>query len=208
MFGKKESSFCPIIKDNCKKAGCKFWRMDDCSLAVFFETQGVTFFNQLAELDEIEKNKENEKSTDYSWLEKTSEEKIINEMIEYSLKEFPDEKYLSYSFKNIFWQSKGLGDKYNFPTDIKIKIEKVESKADNLFQKKIEEQEKEKIEDTIENCFNWAKKYNSTKLTKSDVNAYLLEIGKSFSTTSKDIIYSKVNMKLKNPKSLDEFNKL
>lgn len=103
MFGKKnEGSFCPIIKDDCKKAGCKFWRMDDCSLALFFETQGVSFFNQVAQLDELEKEQENKEPVDYSYLEKKTDDEIIDELVSYVLKEFPDTKYLTYTYKNLF----------------------------------------------------------------------------------------------------------
>lgn len=198
MFGKsEEGTFCPIIKDTCKEKKCKFWNDQDCMVANFFESQVIDFINKSEMMENLTAPRE-QKEVDYSWLEKTSEEDIINEMIEFSLKEFPDEKYLTYSLKNIFWQSKKLDDKYNLPSEMKIKIEKIESKADNVLRKKVEEKEKERLDQIIQNCYDWAKENGSSKLTKSDVNAYIMEVGESLTQASKDILYSKVNMRLKN----------
>lgn len=196
MFGKKkELGFCPLIKEDCKGEKCKFWRMDDCSMALFFETQGVTFFNQVARLDEIEKE---EKNIDYSWFEKSNEEELSTELVEYALEQNPDEKYLSHFIQNMFWNVKGLENTYNLPSELKLKTDRIENKAQILFRKKIEAQEKEKLDEIVEQCFSWAKSNGALKLTKSDINAYLMENEISLTQNIKDILYSKVNMKLKN----------
>jgi hypothetical protein len=193
----EESSFCPLIKGDCKKEKCKFWRMEDCSIAMFMETQGVTFFNAVADMEDTEKEKEEEIPVDYSWLTETSEDKIITELVDYAFKELPDDKYLTHFIKKTFWSEKKIDDSYDLPRELRLKVELIENKADMLFNKRLLIEEKEKLTKIVDECYNWAIGLNSTKLTKADVNAYIMENEILLTQTSKDILYSKVNMKLK-----------
>lgn len=195
-MGKEDQTFCPIIKDKCKKEECKFWISEDCVMVHFFESQVIEFINKSEAMQELSE-KRKKKEENYSFLEEGSEEDLSKELVEYALKEVPNEKYLSHFVKNMFWKIKGIESTYDLPSQLKLKVERVENKAETQKRQEVEKQEKLKLDTIIEDCLKWAKENGATKLTKSDVNAYVMDSEKSLTQASKDILYSKVNMRLK-----------
>ena len=71
--------------------------------------------------------------------------------------------------------------------------EKTISIADRV----MEEKEKEKMPELIDECIKWAEENNLKKLTKAQMTVFLDEKDCSLIWTNEDILYTKVNFKLK-----------
>ncbi len=198
MVEKDEVKFCPLIKQDCKKEKCQFWRMDDCSMASYCEMNVMKFYSEVAMLEAVdEQKKEEQEKIDYSSLEKGIDKDFAQELVNFSIKEVPKQRYLSNTIKHMFWDEKKLYNKYDFPSELKLKAVRIEKLAENLLIEQLDVEEKKRLESAVENCLKWAKENDMLKLTKPDINAYVMDSGESFTQASKDILYSKVNMKLR-----------
>lgn len=119
-------------------------------------------------------------------------EELVEEYYNYILKEFPNaSRHDMYNAERVFWQEKGV-DKY-ITGKGRILIDKVS----NLVERKLEVREREMLPKLIEECIKWCKEIELNKLTKSNVLGFLAEKEMNLSGHSKDILYNRVNIKLK-----------
>ena len=136
----------------------------------------------------IQKSSENRLQKE---LDKKSIEDIGEEFMEYLLKEFPDATTRDvYVTERAFWDKKGISI---ISGDDIILSEKVRKYAD----KKITDREKEKLPGLIEGCLAWAKENELKKVSKRNLDVFLDEQDIRIRWETRDKIYNKVNMRLK-----------
>lgn len=124
-------------------------------------------------------------------LETLSIDEIGEEFMEFLLKEFPKPTTRDvYMAERAFWDKKGIS---MISADGIILSEKIRKYAD----KKITDKEKEKIPEIVESCLTWAKENSLKKVFKRNLDVFLDEQEITLSWETKDRIYNKVNMKLK-----------
>lgn len=97
-----------------------------------------------------------------------------------------------YTAREAFWQEKGVNRFYSGKG--RILMEKVSS----IVERKLEAKEKETLPQLIKDCIEWAKENGLKKITKSNINGFLAEKEVNLSFSNKDILYNRVNLKLKN----------
>jgi len=126
-------------------------------------------------------------------VRKKSVEELADEYYKYIEKEFPNagrrELYIA---GEAFWQEKGVNRFYSGKG--RILMERVLS----IVERKLEAKEKETLPQLIEDSIEWAKENGLKKMSKSNINGFLAEKGDNLSTSNKDILYNRVNFKLKN----------
>jgi len=126
-------------------------------------------------------------------VRKKSVEELADEYYKYIEKEFPKAgRYELHITRESFWQEKGVNRFYSGKG--RILMEKVS----NIVERKFEAKEKEKLPQLIEDCIEWANENGLKKITKSNINGFLAEKEDGLSTNNKDILYNRVNLKLKN----------
>lgn len=124
---------------------------------------------------------------------------LAKEMVEFAYKEFSDSLTSFYKVADAFWESKGL----NFiGADAKnrIKMERVNQIAEKEVMNALVNKEKEQLPKIIENCVSWAKENGFNKLTRSTMQAFLLEKGLDLTSLTQDALYIRVNFELKKKK--------
>jgi hypothetical protein len=195
--------FCPLIKEPCKREGCMFWteetvgkRKGNCSLNLFASTIGQI----MTEEAEIQPE---EVSTETSFRKsvelKESAEELVAQLIEFFKKEYPEHEIKStfpHDISRLFWASKGLDSVFLFDSSTRLKMGAVEMKAYEKLNQERVQKEKEMLPKLIENCLEWARKQGVKRVTRSNVNFFLSESEVKVSSTTRDILYSKVNLEL------------
>jgi len=63
--------------------------------------------------------------------------------------------------------------------------------------KELQQKEKEMIPKLVEEGIKWAKDNELKKMTKSNIIGFIAEKGLNLSSNSKDILYNRINLKLK-----------
>jgi hypothetical protein len=119
-------------------------------------------------------------------------------MIDFIKEQLPTPDRLGfYRVKEFFWSKKGVVNRFSINPEIKFKMEKVEMNAQKRIEEAQMEEEKEKIPDLIDSCIDWCKDNGLKKVTKTNVKAFLAEKETTLSRNSEDILYQRVNFKLK-----------
>lgn len=169
-----------------------FWKEELCVLVNYLETNSV----MPSFITEKEKEEE-DKINKFEWIKTLSIKESAKELIKFKDEISPKSYWLDTNIIRLFWQKKGLNSIYNLSSEEQLKINTIESEAKIIIDNNRDKKEKEKLEFLIKNCYSWAKINKSTKLTKADINAFLVENSEELSTDNKGVLYSKVNMKLK-----------
>jgi hypothetical protein len=136
------------------------------------------------------------------------EEEIAKELADYAKSEHgalnEDRFYIS-SITKYFWQNYGI-DPWNNPSDVEQKKDKVVRIADKLLKEEREEikrmqleKEEEQLPKMVEACVEWAKKKGLKKVTKQDVELFLLEGKIEILSETNRTLYLKANDLLKSP---------
>ena len=134
---------------------------------------------------------------------KTSKE-LAKDLITFIKKEFSDEdiRYIG-RFSNMFWNQMNF-QKWNAPANIQLKIEKAENIAQKLISEEIEKKEKEQLEQErkelpklVDKCVEWASEKGLKRVTKSDVDVFLMEIDKTVLPATKNQLYAITNVEIK-----------
>ncbi len=123
-------------------------------------------------------------------------DELAKEMVEFAYKEFPDSLTEFYNIADAFWQSKGLRV---FSSDAKsrLKMDKVKQMAEKEVMSSVISKEKEQLPKIIEECISWAKGNGFNKLTRANLQAFLLEKELNLSYQTQDALYIKANFELK-----------
>jgi hypothetical protein len=131
-------------------------------------------------------------------LKEKSEEDLAEEMIDFIKEQLPTPDRLGfYRVKEFFWSKKGVVNRFSISPEIKFKMEKVEMNAQKRIEEAQMEEEKEKLPDLIDSCIDWCKDNGLRKVTKTNVKAFLAEKETTLTRNSEDILYQRVNFKLK-----------
>jgi hypothetical protein len=166
-----------------------FWFKDGVK---YVYSQSTEWWEMIADLlaEEIE---EEDKIPDE--IMKKPAEQLADELVAF-IEEFPDATY-THSLTSLFWESKGL-EEASMIDDVQFEIKrrKVGSLAEIKLEKKNQKKEKELIPKLVEDCVKWARESGFKKITKANVDHFLYEKKQALSKTSRDAIYSKVNLAL------------
>ena len=134
---------------------------------------------------------------------KTAEE-LAEEMASFLKKEFPEDFIIGksiYALSDFFWQTKGVDIYYYneiYPSEIVSKIARVPYIAEKIFKKEIMEKEKAILSSLAESCIERIRKAGINKITKNDVEAFLIEKNvKFYMPETKSMLYHMVKAKTK-----------
>lgn len=187
--------FCPLIREACHGEGCVLWRNETCLLASFVEVIS-------SPEEEIEAEKEIP-----SEIEMKTLEQLAVELATFVKRQFPEAENMRgslYRAKNVFWASKGLPETFGLPPEIRLKVEKAEMLAEQklgeeqtIKERTQIEKEKQSLPPLINECVEWAKRFDLRRVTKSDIGAFLAEKNVELTTHSTNLLYAKANLLLK-----------
>jgi len=195
------ATFCPLIKDKCKKSECLAWKDDACLIFVFLDIQIEN--NKLADLDDFDEEEPQEIPAE---IKTSSPEKLAHELVAFSKAEFgteSDDPIYIHQITDYFWKSKKI-DKWDLPPDLELKIEKAERLADQILEKEQKEQTAKRLEKEsaelpalVEDCMKWAQQKGLKKVTHADVDAYLMKKKLNIHYETQRNLYVTVNLELK-----------
>jgi len=199
------NAFCPFLKDVCKGNECVMWTDEKCLITSFME-------NSIKPTQEIY---ERSSPVVYGYEEKlekhvpekiksASAEELAAELLTYVKTTYPGEEFPHMrEFTTEFWVSKKI-DVYQLPTDFLLKIQKAEGLAQNQIHEEIQMKLKERMEkeqfelpSLVNKCVDWAKSLGITSLTKSDVEAFLLEHDLKLLPNTNRALYVKARIQIK-----------
>ena len=196
---------CPFFKDKCLGNECVMWKNEKCLVVSFMENVitppseefqmpetvdfGVTGIREVEVPDEIKS---------------ATPEELAVELVAFAKKEFPDDENVRiYSISQMFWASKNV-TRYGVPPEVQYKIQKAEMLAQKELEKEREIQEKERIEKEKEelpslvgSCTDWAKEHGLKRVTKADVDAFLMEKNIEITPQTQRSLYAMTNVALR-----------
>jgi len=131
-------------------------------------------------------------------IKRKPSEQLADELVAFIEKEFPEAK-MSYSSlpheaEQLFWESKGLRNTYVDDPQVSIKIHRAEFLARLKLEQETQKREREIVTKLVEECVKWAKENGLKKVTKANVDYFLIEKDQPLSRLSRDAIYNKVNL--------------
>lgn len=130
-------------------------------------------------------------------LKKKSEEELGEEMIDFIKEQLPTlDNREFYQVKELFWSKKGIM-RFTSNPEIRFKMSKVEMIARRRLEEAQAEDEKDKLPDLIDACVDWCKEHGLKKVIKANVKAFLAEKETTLSRNGEDMLYQRVNFKLK-----------
>jgi len=193
------NAFCPLIKDNCKGNECVMWKDEKC---VF-----ISFFSNLEMARDTPENHEVEEMVLPEDLISATPEELATVLIQFIKKEYSDEERIwRHNVILEFLLTKDINIRM-LPMEIQLKLEKAERLADKQLtdekQVKMNEQlDQQKIElpSLVSQCVDWAKEQGLSRITKSDVEAFLMEKNIELLPDIHRKLYSLANVKIKSKK--------
>ncbi len=188
------NTFCPLIKDECKKDECVMWGGAEC-LVVEGIVHCRVFSHAVTAGEAPEEVVESE--ADVKVLHAADEDLADEAFRCLAQKGFQSET-------QFFWRSKGV-DKFFGPATVREKISRVEEILDKRMEEaRLEreqhkrEEERSRMPELIEQCLRWAKQNGLTKVQNADAESFLcdvrIELCDSF---NKKMLRIKVSEKLK-----------
>ena len=134
----------------------------------------------------------------------TTPEEIATELIHYIKKEYEDEDTIwMHRVMPEFLLSKNI-DVRMLPNEIQLKLEKVEKIVEKQIRdeqqtkmKEELEQQKNQLPSLISQCIDWAKEQGLSRITKSDVEAFLIDRNIELLPQIQRSLYSMANVKMK-----------
>ncbi|MFA5015369.1 MAG: hypothetical protein WC549_07505 [Actinomycetota bacterium] len=193
--------FCPLLKEDCKENKCVFW-LDKCLIVSFLQGPALRPDEEVYSSDD--ESEEEIKVPDE--IKNCSADQLAEIIFSYAQKEIQSEelRWLDPEFFSEFWESKSVEDKFNLPDSIRSKIDRAERIVQKKWEKEIVnrerdrfQKEKESLPKLIEECVQWVKQNGFKKVTQSDISTFLLEKNIDILKETKTMLYSKVNLLLK-----------
>ncbi len=205
------NAFCPFINDKCRGNKCVMWEDNGCVIVNFMKS-----FTELSEGDVILPVVEEDNRTPdlYSELKReanipeeiktASPEELAAELVSFIKTEFPEAKRTRVrDISIIFWEIKNV-ERWGIPPDIRLKLEKAEMLAKRQLEEEKELKEKEQLErekaklpSLVNSCIEWAEEHDLKRVTKTDVEAFLIEKNVDILPQTQRALYAMVNVKLK-----------
>jgi len=197
-----EQRYCPLSRGDCSGERCIFWVENDCRLRILAEM----YAPPPSILEEIGKEEE-PKQVALMKLEKASAEELSEELVKFTKEQFPAIERSGidlYRAKDAFWLERGVESTSELEPQIRLKIRRAEMLAERklerekvMMEKARVEEEKKQLPALIDECVMWAKSSGLSRVTKSNIQAFLAEKEIELSDLSIDILYTKTNQKLK-----------
>lgn len=194
--------YCPLIRADCCGERCIFWVENDCRLRMLAEI----YIPPPTAMEEIGKEVAKGELA-LKELEKAPAEKLAEELVKFTKEQFPDigsPRYELHRVLDAFWLARGVESRFELPSQLRLKTQRVEMLAERKLEEEKAKLEKAKIEEEkkqipalIDECVKWAKSSGLSRVTKSNIHAFLLEKEIELSNLSIDVLYTKVNHKIK-----------
>lgn len=206
------TSFCPIIKEDCKGSKCISWKDDNCLIFFWLELSTQSSKKSMEEDDDFEfefEEKSHKKVP--AKIESSTVEQLANDLLEFTKKEFEGEEGYQRRIRvssNSYWEKIGL-DRFYFdlPVDIRLKLEKAERLAQKQVDIELEaktkkrlDAEKAKLPELIDKCKHWAINRGVKKIILADLDVFLLEEDIKLLPQTKRAILATTNLDLKSSK--------
>lgn len=193
--------FCPFLKNHCKQSECVMWQNNKCLTISFMQ-----YFLTPKEDYSVETEKEEEAKVP-EVIQTSPVEQLAKELVSFVKDNTVDvdSRWIDQQMLDCFWESKGISGKYDLPSEIRLKMDKVQHLAEKQLEEERELREKEQLKkekaqipQLIEECIVWARRNNLTKsLKKADVDVFLSDKEIKLSTETKHLLWSMVNVQLK-----------
>lgn len=201
--------FCPLIREKCKGNKCVLWKDEKCLVITFMES-----FVRPPE-EEFEEHVPVPIPSSYGYeeisrgeipeeIKSATPEELAAELLSFAKKEFPEEERIWIrDIATLFWRSKNL-ERWGLPPEVQLKIEKAEMLAQKQLDSEREIKEREQLEkeraelpSLINSCVDWAKERGLKRVTKADIEAFLLEKNIEILPQTQRALYAMVNVQLK-----------
>jgi hypothetical protein len=131
-------------------------------------------------------------------LKGKTEDDLAKELVEFVMTESSG-KPTTREFRTLaymYWQKLGAS-RFGLPGEYSYLIQKAELKAEKQIEIMELEREKKELPKLVDDCYDWCRENNLTKLIKTNVSAFLAEKDISLSRHSQDMLYQQVNMRLR-----------
>ena len=195
---------CPFFKKKCLGNQCVMWKDETCLVVSFMENfvgQPPAEFERPEPLGFEMETREVEVPTE---IKLATPEELAAKLVDFAKKEFPDEDRIWIrNVAQLFWGSKKVS-RYGMPPEIQLKIEKAEILAQKQLEKEGEVKEreileKEKVElpSLVSSCVDWAKDHGLKRITKADIDAFLLEKDIEILPQTQRSLYAMANVEIK-----------
>lgn len=195
---------CPFFKKKCLGNQCVMWKDETCLVVSFMENfvgQPPAEFERPEPLGFEMETREVEVPTE---IKLATPEELAAKLIDFTQKEFPDEdRRWIRNISQLFWRSKNI-ERWNIPADIQLKIEKAELLAQKQLDSEREVREREQLEkektelpSLVSSCVDWAKDHSLKRITKADVEAFLLEKNIEILPQTQRSLYAMANVEIK-----------
>jgi hypothetical protein len=199
--------FCPLVREKCKGSECVMWKDGKCLVITFIENFGQLPEGEFEGHIPIPTGYEHEEISQRGIpgeIKSATPEELAAELVSFAKKEFPDEERMWLrNIATLFWESKKI-ERWSLPPDIKLKIEKAEILAQRQLESERETKERERLEkekaelpSLVDSCVDWAKEHNLKRVTKADIEAFLLEKDIEVLPQTQRALYALVNVRLR-----------
>ena len=173
-----------------------FWIKDSVKYSLSKQSEGYKELNKQVALMKIQKENddkpEEEDTTELDALLEEEPNDLAEKMIEWFEKEYPGT-----TGREMHLARREFFDSLGFPVMFNEKARTLKEKTTAIVFRIMEEKEKEKMPELINECIKWGEENNLKKLTKAHMTVFLSEKDCSLSGTNEDILYTRVNFKLK-----------
>jgi hypothetical protein len=189
------------------------WKNEECLIASFLQRiseepeESITSSEESLEESKSGMILHREEAEAPKWLKTSTPEEIAVEILDLKKKEFPEEGQFDFhTISHYYWSGKGV-ESYLMPPQIQVKIQKAEFLAEKEMRREEETQrkerlakEKEELPTLVSQCVDYARINGLKKLTRADVDTYILEKDLDILQETERAIYAMANFKLKTGK--------
>ncbi|HLC74243.1 MAG TPA: hypothetical protein VJH88_00125 [Candidatus Nanoarchaeia archaeon] len=138
-------------------------------------------------------------------IKSADERKFAEDLVNFVKNECPDEDYWANLRTSLFWADLGISStSYGIPSDLKLKIERIERLAEKMFityinekRSDIKKKEAPLIDEMSVECANWAKNNHLKNVTKQDVELFLHEHETELSPQGQRLLWTKSKFRLR-----------
>ena len=196
---------CPFYKENCKGNQCVMWYDEKCLIVNFLQKIQMDFSEEEAPSEDLSFARYEVEVAMPEDIKSATPEELAIEYINFLQREFPKLELIPHSnMFDLFLESKGLINRFNLPPEMRLKIRRAQMLARNEIEHRNElehqmrlEREKEELPSLIERCIDWAITNGFKRVTKADVEAFLLENELDILPETRRSLYVMTNARIK-----------
>lgn len=192
------NTFCPFFNERCKGNECVMWKDEKCLVISFMEhliAHQEEKFQGHEPLGRIIGRIREPEIPDE--IRSATSEELAAELVSLAKKEFPDEERIKISqIIDLFLETKKVNS-WDLPAEIELKIEKAEKLAQRALDNEKINKEKNMLPSLIDLCVDWAKDRGLGRVTKTDIEVFLISQNTKILPQTQRELYLQVNVKLK-----------